>query len=42
MLMHTAGVQEPVTEGTVKASTNFNVEADAKALRDAMKGFGAS
>ena len=32
--------QEPVGEGTVKAHPRFNAEADAKALRDAMKGFG--
>ena len=32
--------QEPTTEGTVKAHVNFNDETDARALRDAMKGFG--
>ena len=33
-------IQEPATEGTVKAHANFNAETDARALRDAMKGFG--
>ena len=33
-------LQEPATEGTVKAHANFNAETDARALRDAMKGFG--
>ena len=33
-------MQEPATEGTVKAHSNFDAEADAKALRQAMKGFG--
>ena len=32
--------QEPVCDGTVKAYPRFNAESDAKALRDAMKGFG--
>ena len=35
-----AHTQEPATEGTVKAHANFNPETDARALRDAMKGFG--
>jgi hypothetical protein len=33
-------LQDPPTEGTVKASSGFNAEADAKILRTAMKGFG--
>ena len=35
-------VQEPATEGTVKAHAHFNAETDVKALRTAMKGFGQS
>ena len=38
--MYMYSIQEPATEGTVKPHSHFNAETDAKALRNAMKGFG--
>lgn len=40
--MSSLAIEEPITHGTCRPSTSFDPEADAKALRQAMKGLGCN